>query len=79
MTNIKQRFNLRISDRLAVSVALVLCLTAAGTMLEERAEPSMNMAPSTAMPAKSEAIEPVVEDSAKPSGLNARFSLFRQG
>ncbi len=82
MAKLKRRITLRIPDRAAIAVALVLVVTAVGGTLNDSMDNPVPGAPSTAMPGEIKKVEhdPTSDDatgSVKP--LAARFLLFRHG
>lgn len=94
MAKLKKRLSLRIPDRAALAVALVLVMTAAGSTLQAPLDNDNGLngaegsAPSTAMPLKTEKLDPAPSTDAAPSTddvvgsarpLTARFVLFRHG
>lgn len=80
MLNLRHRFTLRISDRLAIAAALVLTLTAAGGALADRYLGEGTAAPTaTAMPAEADAPDPTSDDAAAAGGLTVSLLLFGHG
>ena len=85
MAKFKKRLSLRIPDRVALVVALVVTLSVAGSELQDASTNDKGAAndgsTSTAMPVKVEKIEQdhTSDGAAGAKPLAARFLLFRHG
>lgn len=78
MLKLKQRFNLRIPDRLAVAAALVLTVTALGGVATERGmEDEPKASPVSLL--NSQAADSRSDDTVERHGAKARLLLFRRG
>ncbi len=85
MAKLRKRVSLRIPDRMALAVALVLTVTAAGSVMRDALHDDLirpnHTAPSTVMPVATEKVEldPTSDDATGAKPLTARFLLFRHG
>lgn len=85
MAKFRNRISLRIPDRMALAVALVLTVTAAGSVMRDTLSNDLigpnNSAPDTAMPVSVEKLELDTDSDGTSGGkpVTARFLLFRHG
>ena len=81
MAKLNKKISLRVPDRLAIGVALILTLSATGNLVSNAFESPMDAqgAPTTVMPTQTEQVDPTSDDAAGSPGLAARFLLFRHG
>jgi hypothetical protein len=78
MFRFRQRFDLRVPDRLAVAAALVLSLTALGGVVGERGF-GKEQEPAQVQLLKSQAVDTQSDDAVERHGAKARLLLFRRG
>ncbi len=76
MLNLRKRFSLRISDHLAIAVAVVLSVTAAGGVVADRFMPAAP-AENTVMPAETDAADPTSDETVGGGGLTVGLFLFK--
>lgn len=80
MLKLRNRFSLRIPDRLAVFAAVALTVTAGGGVMAERLLDEDTMGTeATAQPTQRDAVDPTSDDAARQGGLASRLLLFRRG
>lgn len=78
MLKLKQRFNLRVPDHLAVTAALVLTVTALGGVVNEQVfEHESEQAPTQLLKARH--VDTQSDDAMERQSAKARLLLFRRG
>jgi hypothetical protein len=77
MLKLKQRFDLRVPDRLAVAAALVLTVTALGGIVSEWGAGDKHKAAPVQL-LNSQAVDTQSDDAVERNGSKARLLLFRR-